>query len=166
MDSINIAVMTNWLKKLTRLELASQLTIGLLPPAGRTTGARLHYRAADLERLRFVRRCRDVGFAIEQVRDLVAAFDNGDRECSEVRDAAKVQLEAVRAKLSELRDLETSLAAFVVSCDNSIIGGVSRDCCIIDDLSRQQSPPSSLGGTCGAPMQGLDVTSTELKRRR
>jgi DNA-binding transcriptional MerR regulator len=62
--------------------------IGLLPPAQRTANGHRHYRDADLKRLTFIKRCRDFGFPIEQVRGLVALFENGDRACIEVRDMA------------------------------------------------------------------------------
>jgi DNA-binding transcriptional MerR regulator len=120
--------------------------IGLLPPALRTAGGHRHYRDADLQRLQFIKRCRDFGFPIEQVRELVAMFENGDGDCAEVRDVAQDQLAAVRSRLAELRALEASLAAFVAGCDSACVGGASRDCCIIEDLS------------------AADMTVTEIRR--
>jgi DNA-binding transcriptional MerR regulator len=95
--------------------------IGLLPPALRTAGGHRH--------------CRDFGFPIEQVRELVAMSENGDGNCMEVRDAAQARLAAVQSKLAELRKLEASLAAFVAGCASTCAGGANRDCCIIEDLS-------------------------------
>jgi DNA-binding transcriptional MerR regulator len=109
--------------------------VGLLPPAPRTAGGHRHYRDADLRRLQFIKRCRDFGFPIEQVRELLAMADNGDGDCAEVRDAAQAQLAAVRSRLAELRALEAKLAGFVASCDGACVGGANRDCCIIEDLS-------------------------------
>jgi DNA-binding transcriptional MerR regulator len=109
--------------------------IGLLPPASRTAGGHRHYRDADLQRLQFIKRCRDFGFPIEQVRELVAMVENGDGNCVEVRDVAQAQLAAVQSKLAALRELEASLAAFVANCDSACLGGAKRDCCIIEDLS-------------------------------
>jgi DNA-binding transcriptional MerR regulator len=109
--------------------------IGLLPPAMRTAAGHRHYREADLQRLQFIKRCRDFGFPIEQVRELAAMFENGDGDCVEVREAAQAQLAAVQSRLAELRALEASLASFVASCDNTCAGGANRDCCIIEDLS-------------------------------
>lgn len=77
--------------------------IGLLPQAQRSANGRRYYRDTDLKRLTFIKRCRDFGFPIEQVRELVKLFEDGDRSCIEVRDLAQVHLDTVRAKLGEMR---------------------------------------------------------------
>jgi DNA-binding transcriptional MerR regulator len=128
--------------------------IGLLPRALRTAGGHRHYRDSDLRRLQFIRRCRDFGFPIGQVREMVAMFEDGDGDCADVRDLAQTQLGAVRARLTELRELEASLAAFVDDCNRSCAGGARRDCCIIDSLSG-----------CGAPGEAIDIAATEIRRR-
>jgi len=120
--------------------------IGLLPHANRAVNGRRYYGDADRQRLLFIKRCRDFGFPIEQVRNLVGLFENGDRSCMEVRDVAQEHLDAVRAKITEFRQLEASLAAFVESCDAACCGGAARDCTIIDDLS---STPGTSGTGCG-----------------
>ena len=55
--------------------------IGLLPQASRRAGGHRVYGAADLRRLTFIRRCRDFGFPIEQVRELVALAGSPERDC-------------------------------------------------------------------------------------
>jgi DNA-binding transcriptional MerR regulator len=109
--------------------------IGLLPRALRAANGHRHYNDADLLRLGFIKRCRDFGFTIEQVRELVALYENGDRACIEVRDMAETHLHAVRKKLEDLRQLESSLVAFVASCDEACCKGTTRNCAIIEDLS-------------------------------
>jgi DNA-binding transcriptional MerR regulator len=126
--------------------------IDLLPRAQRAANGHRFYREADLKRLIFIKRCRDFGFPIEQVRELVALFEDGDRACIEVRDLAQVHLNSVREKLKELRQLETSLAAFVTSCDEACCAGPTRDCVIIEDLSLiEASPTSTAPAGCCAP---------------
>ena len=49
--------------------------IGLLPPAGRTEAGQRQFDERTIRRLGFIRRCRDFGFSIEQVRELVGLFD-------------------------------------------------------------------------------------------
>lgn len=109
--------------------------IGLLPKAERAANGHRYYRDGDLKRLGFIRRCRDFGFPIEQVRELVKLFEDGGRACIEVRDLAQTHLDAVRAKLEEMRQLEASLAGFVASCDAACCKGPTRDCTIIEDLA-------------------------------
>lgn len=122
--------------------------IGLLPAAPRTEGGQRHYGEAAVRRLVFIRRCRDFGFAIEQVRELVSLADAPERPCVEVRDIAAVHLAQVRDKLAELRQLETSLARFVESCNAACAGGPVADCTILEDLAVPGAAPAR-AGCCG-----------------
>ncbi|MDP9044010.1 MAG: helix-turn-helix domain-containing protein [Pseudomonadota bacterium] len=109
--------------------------IGLLPIVPRTEGGRRVYGDAASRRLTFIRRCRDFGFSIEQVRELVDLVDQPQRPCVEVRDIAAKHLGQVRSKLAELRALEASLARFVGSCDATCAGGAALNCTILEDLA-------------------------------
>jgi DNA-binding transcriptional MerR regulator len=97
--------------------------IGLLPKADRFDSGQRSYGKEDIERLTFVRRCREFGFSIDQVRALLTLMQDRGRSCTEARDLAQQHLETVRAKLRELRALELSIAAFVHSCDSTCAGG-------------------------------------------
>lgn len=108
--------------------------IGLLPRPSRRDGGQRSYGEEDVRRLTFIRRCREFGFPIEQVRTLVALVQDQERSCMEARDLAYEHLTAVRTKLKELRALERSIAAFVESCDSACAGGPGPDCVILDDL--------------------------------
>ncbi|MDB5913919.1 MAG: MerR family transcriptional regulator [Ramlibacter sp.] len=118
--------------------------VGLLPAAPRTEGNQRHYDGAAIRRLSFIRRCRDFGFTIEQVRELVNLGDQPGRDCVEVRDIAQVHLEQVQKKLTELRALEASLTGFVRSCTAACVGGPAPDCTILEDLA---APGSTAMGT-------------------
>jgi MerR family transcriptional regulator, copper efflux regulator len=109
--------------------------IGLLPRASRRPGGQRSYGSEDVRRLVFIRRCRDFGFPIEQVRSLLALMQDRQRSCFEARDMAQAHLAAVRVKLRELKALETSVAAFVRRCDEACAGGPGPDCVILEDLS-------------------------------
>lgn len=89
--------------------------VGLLPPASRTEAGQRHYDERTIRRLTFIRRCRDFGFSIDQVRELVGLVDQPDRPCIEVRDIAALHLMQVRSKLEELKALEVSLGAFEIA---------------------------------------------------
>lgn len=108
--------------------------IGLLPRPSRRDGGQRSYGEEDVRRLTFIRRCREFGFPIEQVRTLAALVQDRDRSCMEARDLAYEHLTAVRAKLKELRALERSIVAFVESCDSACAGGPGPDCVVLDDL--------------------------------
>lgn len=109
--------------------------IGLLPAGPRTEGGRRVYGQAAVRRLTFIRRCRDFSFSIEQVRELVGLVDEPERPCIEVRDVAARHLVQLRQKLAELQALESSVAAFVCSCDAACAGGAALDCTILEDLA-------------------------------
>lgn len=109
--------------------------IGLLPAGPRTEAGRRHYDNAAVQRLTFIRRCREFGFSIEQVREVVDLANDPQRPCMELRDIASVHLVALRAKLSELKALEQGMAAFVRTCDSGCAGGAVSDCTILDDLA-------------------------------
>ena len=115
--------------------------IGLLPPAGRTESGQRHYDDTTVRRLAFVRRCRDFGFSIEQVRELVGLVDQPERPCIEARDVAAGHLVQVRRKLEELRALEASLADFVDSCEAACAGGAAVDCTILEALTCARQTP-------------------------
>lgn len=109
--------------------------IGLLPPASRTESGQRSFDTATVRRIAFIRRCRDFGFSIEQVRELVGLVDQPDRPCLEVRDIAAVHLQQVRRKLDDLKALEASLNAFVCSCESACAGGSALDCTILEELA-------------------------------
>ena len=109
--------------------------IGLLPPASRTESGQRSFDTATVRRIAFIRRCRDFGFSIDQVRELVGLVDQPDRPCLEVRDIAVVHLQQVRRKLDELKALEASLNAFVCSCESACAGGAAVDCTILEELA-------------------------------
>ena len=143
--------------------------IGLLPRPARATNGHRYYRDDDLRRLTFIKRCRDFGFPIGQVRDLAALFDDGDRACVEVRDLAQVHLYQVRAKLEEMRQLEASLEAFVCSCNAACNGGLTRDCVILDDIVSGAGVSSCAVDVCGCAKSvpadpATPFAATELKR--
>jgi DNA-binding transcriptional MerR regulator len=110
--------------------------IGLLRSADRQAGGQRVYGDADVKRLTFIRRCREFGFSIDQVRALVALVQDPKSSCMHARDLAHEHLTAVRAKLAELKALERSIAAFVARCDASCAGGPGPDCVVLDDLAK------------------------------
>ena len=126
--------------------------VGLLPPAPRTEGNQRHYGPAAIRRLAFIRRCRDFGFSLEQVRELVGLVDQPLRDCAEARDIAQAHLLAVQRKLAELEVLQASLAAFVCSCEAACVGGPAADCTILEDLAAAATVPArraaGAGGSC------------------
>jgi MerR family transcriptional regulator, copper efflux regulator len=123
--------------------------IGLIPPPKRRPSGHRYYDTAAEELLTFIRHCRDFGFSIEQIRELVSLANSSARDCIETRDIAQAHLEAVRAKQAELRVLERSLARFVKSCTDMCAGGPAAQCTILKDLSSADSKAAAKPGCCG-----------------
>ena len=123
--------------------------IGLLPAPGRQEGNQRRYGDEDVRRLTFIRRCREFGFSIEQVRTLASVSRDPSRSCMEAREIAYAHLLDVRAKLSELRGLEKSIARFVAECDSECEGGPGPACTIFDDLGRERAAPSCCSSAGG-----------------
>jgi MerR family mercuric resistance operon transcriptional regulator len=104
--------------------------VGILPPPPRTGGGHRVYDREHLKRLVFVRRARELGFSLEEIRGLLGLVDGGEYTCDEVRAVAEQHLDAIRAKIADLRRLEATMADMVAHCDR----GTVPDCPLIDAL--------------------------------
>lgn len=109
-------------------------SVGLLFEASRTSGGHRAYRRQDVERLSFIRRCRDFGMSIEQVkalnriRDIPGSCDNALEVISTHRDQ-------LRTRISELKALDRALTLIAARCESDCVGGESSCCTIYDDLA-------------------------------
>lgn len=90
--------------------------VGLMPQPARSGGGYRLYQAAQSDRLCFIRRARDLGFSIDEVRRLLDLADQKSRSCRRVHEIAVKHLAEVRAKISDLRQMERVLATMVKAC--------------------------------------------------
>jgi MerR family mercuric resistance operon transcriptional regulator len=104
--------------------------VGVLPEA-RRRGRYRHYAAGDVGRLIFVRRARELGFTLDEVRALLGLAASGGKACAEARTLAAAHLIDVRARIADLRCMERVLAQAVRQCD----AGQQATCPLIDVLS-------------------------------
>lgn len=105
--------------------------IGLIPAPPRKNGRRRIYDESHVRRLRFVRRSRGLGFALDDIRTLLALADRGEQACSETREMAVRHLADVRGKIASLRKLERALREMTDACRP----GRQSSCPILDALS-------------------------------
>lgn len=105
--------------------------IALLPAPQRTSGNYRSYSAAHLGRLSFIRRARDLGFSIEQVRDLLGLSDQRERSCEAVDVIARDHLTEVERKIADLQSLRKELDSIISQCGC----GTVEECRIIEALS-------------------------------
>ncbi|MPZ10575.1 MAG: MerR family transcriptional regulator [Kiloniellaceae bacterium] len=106
--------------------------IGLMPPPPRSEGGHRLYDDNLLRRLNFIRRCRELGFSLEEVRGLLTLVDGGTYTRGEVKDRTVAHLRSVRSKIVDLKVLEKTLKEMVSKC----VGDEVPDCPVIDALFR------------------------------
>lgn len=104
--------------------------IGLVPAPPRTGSGRRVYSSDDVRRLMFVRRGRELGFTLEEIRQLLRLVQGGHYSCAEVLGLAEAHLSDVRKKIADLRRIEGVLDAVTARC----LGGEAPECPIVDAL--------------------------------
>jgi Cu(I)-responsive transcriptional regulator len=110
--------------------------IGLLPKPRRMTNNYRDYGQAELVRLSFIRRSRDLGFSLDQVRALLGLSDDRSRDCAGIDRIAKEHLLEVERKIADLQALRRELRSVIDSCG----GGTVAECRIIEALGPVAAP--------------------------
>ena len=105
-------------------------TAGILPLPARTDAGHRTYDAADVQRLRFVLRARELGFSLEDVRGLLGLGDGALRSCAEVKEKTETHLAEVRAKIADLRRIEAVLSETASRCSGASV----PDCAVLSSL--------------------------------
>lgn len=103
--------------------------IGLLPEPLRSAGGHRIYAVESANRLSFIVRSRELGFSVPDIRELLTLVDSGI-SCEEVKTITLTHLDAIRARINDLRRLETVLQSAAADCE----GGDAPECPIIDVL--------------------------------
>lgn len=104
--------------------------IGLMPAPPRTEGRQRVYDSGHFRRLTFIRRGRELGFSIDQVRDLLGLVRGHDLTCAEVKAMTEQHMTDIRRKVKDLKRLERVLAELAAQCQ----GNAVPDCPILDAL--------------------------------
>lgn len=105
--------------------------VGLLPPPPRTPAGHRSYDSGDLQRLRFILRARELGFSLQEVRDLLQLVDGGRQTCAEVKARTERHLAAVRARIADLQRIERVLAATAARCSGEQV----PECPVLEALA-------------------------------
>ncbi|MFC7738077.1 helix-turn-helix domain-containing protein [Roseomonas sp. GCM10028921] len=108
--------------------------IGILPAPPRTAGGYRSYGPGQLARLSFIRRARDLGFSLEQVRTLLGLADQRERSCEAVDAVAREHMAEVDRKLADLGALRRELASLIGQCSH----GTVAECRILEALAPNQ----------------------------
>jgi MerR family mercuric resistance operon transcriptional regulator len=104
--------------------------IGILPAPPRSRGGHRLYGGEHLTRLVFIRRSRELGFTLQEIRTVLGLISGRSHPCAEVRAVALQHLTQIRAKIADLQRVERTLAETIDRCT----GGSVPDCPIVDAL--------------------------------
>lgn len=126
--------------------------IGLLPEPNRDPNGYRAYRNSHLDRLLFIKRCRSLDMAQDEIRELIRLSETPEADCQEVNALLARHLTHVRERLEELAGLEKNLQQLQKACSEA---GTVQECGIIDELSseieglksRNSSPENHVPGT-------------------
>jgi Cu(I)-responsive transcriptional regulator len=108
-------------------------SIGLIEAVVRTESGYRVYQENDIHILKFVRRCRDLGFSIEQISKLIALWQDRGRASSEVKAMAVDHIQELRSKINELESMARTLEHLAENCQ----GDERPNCPIIKDLANE-----------------------------
>ena len=105
--------------------------VGLLPVPRRSPGNQRIYTKAHMDRLKFIRHSRALGFSLDQIRELLALSEDPKRPCDEIDAVARKHLDNVEGKIARLEGLKEELGRMISEC----AGGKVSACRIIKVLS-------------------------------
>ncbi|HVR53756.1 MAG TPA: Cd(II)/Pb(II)-responsive transcriptional regulator [Pseudorhodoferax sp.] len=110
---------------------------GLLPAAPRTEGNYRDYAASHVQRLSFIRHCRALDMALDEIRTLLQFQDAPDGDCTGVNTLLDAHIGHVAQRIRELRALERQLKALRSQCGQPHAAG---DCGILKTLTEEPAP--------------------------
>lgn len=103
---------------------------GLIPPALRNESGYRTYTQADVHRLRFIRRARDLGFSVAEIRDLLSLWNDRTRHSADVKRLAQAHIAELEERIQQLRQMADTLQTLINSC----AGDERPDCPILARL--------------------------------
>ncbi len=109
-------------------------SIGLVRAGSRTLAGYRQYHERDVHLLRFIRRARDLGFPLDQIRQLLSLWDDPDRASADVKQLAEAHLADLDARIAALTEMRTTLLSLAEACH----GDQRPDCPILQGLA---APP-------------------------
>lgn len=110
-------------------------SIGLIEAPSRTAAQYRVYAEEDVHTLRFVRRSRDLGFSLEETRELLALWRDRSRASADVKKLATAHIRDLEAKAAELQAMADTLKHLAAHCH----GDDRPDCPILTDFA---APPA------------------------
>lgn len=104
--------------------------IGIMPEPARTEAGHRIYQSEGQRRLTLVLRLRDLGFSIQELREVLLLIDSDTITCAEVENITLAHIDVIKAKMRDLRTILKALQVLVKKCD----GGNTPDCGALTEL--------------------------------
>ena len=108
--------------------------LGIMPKVGRSMAGYRQYSMNDVHILRFVKRARELGFSMKDIKQLVSLWKNKSRPSSQVKSIAKKHADELEKKLEEIQSMLSTLNRLVKNCH----GDSRPDCPILEDLGQER----------------------------
>lgn len=121
---------------------------GLLPAPKRRASGYREYDASTVERVRFIRRGKELGFSLEEIRELLALEGDRDHGVEGIKQRASRRLVELNERIAQLTEMRDALEQLVNECP----GCGEPECCpILSSLHGQaeDAPPASANTCCG-----------------
>ena len=112
-------------------------SIGLIPNADRRDSNYRDYGHHDIHRLGFIRRARDLGFSMDEIRDLLRLWGDTQRSSADVKALTQSHIAELDQKIKLLGEMRHTLAPLADACD----GDHRPDCPILEDISEGEPAP-------------------------
>lgn len=104
--------------------------IGLTPKPYRSEGGNRLYNPEQAKRLAFIKRCRELGFPLDTIREFLKLVDEKNFTCAEIADISQRHLEDIRAKIRDLKKIELHMKDMLSQCNKNN----TPDCAFIEIL--------------------------------
>ncbi len=135
--------------------------IGLIPLAARTDAGYRAYTQADVHRLQFIRRARDLGFPVAEIGDLLGLWNDPSRQSADVKRLAEQHIAELERRMESMRKMAASLKTLVDCC----AGDERPDCPILDELQQPDSGPPEPEMRTGAVARRARVKAAAKEAR-
>lgn len=110
---------------------------GLIPPASRSDAGYRAYTSADLHRLHFIRRARDLGFSVAEIAELLGLWHDKSRKSADVKRLAQQHIAELEQRMQALLQMADTLRTLIGCC----AGDERPDCPILEGLQQADAAP-------------------------
>lgn len=112
---------------------------GVVAGPERSPAGRRHYNADEIHALRFIRRCRDLGFSLAEAKSLLGIASSKEQTCGDAQSVGQNHLQSIRQKITDLQQMETALVQLMLPCKAG-----QQECSMLETLlegSESDWPP-------------------------